>query len=368
VKLLEVKKNPDRRNYKIQKKMLEKIQRRTRFKKALKNELVRAHNIPVQDALRIAGRTKYFWTNSLKCTARDHARYYAERVRVQKNLNQKVSMKQLEKMTMRRGRYIMIDVDHIEKHIQKQNERKRTKELEKHLDETKRSKLGTKLEPICESLFRDYTVDQLLEMNKREERIKSKCAKFGYQYDHLNHQNQKLVFYVKGSDFNSIDDVLHDLLFEHITATNNERARLHHLSLHQKVELLKLMKKTIDWKEDYNCDFDALLSGLQGMVNACTGVSVTEKESNSLMATVEKSVRTLVYQIFEKLRYDGRAEVEQAIDDYVKLPQSARREEYFEQKLIKLQNKKRKVEQVVEEENVAKRVKLSKRNVNRFSK
>jgi DNA-directed RNA polymerase subunit RPC12/RpoP len=390
------------RNYRIAAKTVSVIKRKLIYRDELKKTLQQVHNIPEQDAKHIVNNSEFEITGNVTSHAIELAKEYQkakqEIAALKQSLGVEYTFEELLQLHKhyRRNYYCSSgsSFEYLVKRIKQDDAKQRSEEVKKQALEELKNQVENgfdNLPPLCKSLFTQF--DNIKDMIPREEYLMNKVTKLGFIYSRLDFCKPRVAEYIQGSNYATIDDIIHELLSDHIKGQVTTMTRMAHMSIHDRIQVLKLLKNRNNWEAEKIVEFDQTLAGIEMIAKTCKGLLPEHKNkinyqfTVNAMTFVEKGLQTMVDGVIETLNYS--AALHDAIDEYIstgedRLAYLNRKAIEFEERIPKAQRGKRKrgedeeIEsgdetesdddsQPEEDDRIAKRVKTTKRAVSRFS-
>jgi hypothetical protein len=235
------------------------------------------------------------------------------------------------------------------------------------------------LPPVCETLLKDYSVDEVIEMMERENNIIRKCYRMGYNYKFLDHSPDYLIAYVRGNNGLPVHEVLYLLISHNMSWNSVVMERIYEkLSGEDKLKLLSRFCDSMKWidESDTRTDHQQIIAKVQDVISICT----PRNEVKSQHSFVQKMIELAHKMVADMIKYiRDHAIMGNVLDNvllkqFIQLPASSAREKYLIDKarrkleLEKILSKKRERDSNDEEQDdIAYRVKRVKRSVGRFS-
>jgi hypothetical protein len=391
------------RNYNAATKTVSTLKRKLAHKNEVKKKLQEDHQIPEKDANIIANSSRFVQASFVTAPMKAYEYQSAQQeIQVLKKHGIDYTYEELCKVNKRyRQKGVPSYEPLLEKFVKKlkdNKEKKRLEEVREQAIQDKKARLEEdgyeNLPPFCKSLLDRLDVEQVEAMIPREQYLMHKITKLGFRYDRLDYKRPRVVEYIQGSNFNTVDDIISELVGDHIKGEVTDTTRMSHMSIHDRIQVLKLMKNRNDWDEDQVRDFDKILAGIEMIGETCTGLlpehnnKVNYQFPVTAMTFIEKGLQTMVDGVLGNM--NNSAQLHEAIDEFIMLPED--RTNYLERKVVEFASKpkreKRKrgefeeIESGDEEtdsddtedevsdsesEQIAKRVKTCRRSVSRFS-
>lgn len=392
------------RNYHAASRTVSILKRKLAHKNELKKHLQEGEDqIPEKDANILANSTRFVQASYQAAAMKAYEYQFAQQeIEALKKFGIEYTYEDLCKVNKRyRQERIHLHgplLENFAKKLKDNIEKKRLEEVKEQALQDKKAQLENGYEtlpPYCKSLLDQLDVEQVEAMIPREAYLVNKITKLGFRYDRLAYKKPRVVEYIQGSNFNTVDDIISELVNDHIRGEVSDATRMSHMSIHDRIQVLKLMKNRNYWDEEQVHDFDKIMAGIEMIGETCTGLLPEHKNKVNYqfpvnaMTFIEKGLETMVDGVLGNMK--NCAELHEAIDEYIMLPED--RTTYLERKIVEFESKakrggKRKrgefeeIESGDEEtdsddsedevsdsesERISKRVKTCRRSVSRFS-